>query len=109
MINRVLVIHGIQTTRVINMQSSNNSNNIEIKQKHWSLKHMISGVTQEQEYRSPNNDLISGEIKQLDGTNPTLRVSSRIKITQRLRRMGFAPSKSDSSLFIRPSGIEPII
>ena len=30
------------------------------------------------------------------------------KITQRLRRMGFAPSKSDSSLFIWPSQTGPI-
>ena len=67
------------------MQISNNNGNIEIKQKLWSLKHMISRVTQEQQYRSVDNDVISGEIKQLDGTNPTPRVNSSIKITQRLK------------------------
>ena len=29
------------------------------------------------------------------------------KITHRLRRMGFAPSKSDSSLFVQPSQTDP--
>ena len=79
----MFVSHGLQTTKVINMQSSNKTNNIEIKQEHWSLKHMISSVIQEQEYRSSDNDLISGEIKQ---PSPTTRgSSSRLKITQRLK------------------------
>ena len=89
--------------------------------KGWHLHKMdvknvfLQGELEEQVYlvqppgfHSGTNTLVLCRLKKtLYGLKQAPRAWSA-KITQRLRRMGFAPSKSDPSLFVQPSQTGPI-